>query len=60
MRDTGYRFPSVALSASKVGPDDVNVSGFTLVTVLTPPTLVKLDTQVGISQAGANTHFGRR
>ena len=58
MRDTGYRFPAVALAAGKVGPDCVNVSGLIDVTVLAPPVFVELDTLMRVSQARAYTHFG--
>ena len=56
MIDTGNRFSPVTLAAGEVGPYGMNVSGLLNVTGLASSSFIKLDTQMGVRQTGANSH----
>jgi len=53
---TGYGLSSVTLPASEIGPNRVYVFCLFHVTVLTAPSLVELDTPVGVCQSGTNAY----
>lgn len=57
--DAGDGLAPMALAASKIRPDRMNISGLLHVTGPAAKVLVEFNTPVGVHQAGTDTHLGR-
>ncbi len=60
MLQAGYRLTPVALAASQVAPDRVNVPGLSNMAVLASQVLVKPNTLMGVCQPRSNPHSSCR